>query len=135
MSESTREAKDPEILIQEVEAGLAFQELSRNDGGDDGGDDGDDGDEGEDDDGHNDGDAGDQGSNLLTSTDFLATGTVVGITVRRTELPRDRVPLVLGVTCSVTPSIGCLVCPQLPPDPKGGTSWDHPLHTPSSILI
>lgn len=53
MSESTREAKDPEILIQEVWAGapeLTFQELPRDVvGGDDDGSDGNDDDGGDDD--------------------------------------------------------------------------------------
>lgn len=107
VSESTREAKDPEILIQEVEARSASQEFSRNgvggdhsdgaaddgDGGDDSGDDDDDDNEGEDDDGYNDGDAGDKGSNLLMSTDFLATGTVLGAGIDAWMRDRSLCPL------------------------------------------
>lgn len=69
--------KDTEILIQEVWAGapeLTFQELPRDGGG---GDDSNGSDSGDDSYNHGD-DEGDKDSNLLMSTDFLTTGTVLG---------------------------------------------------------
>lgn len=94
-SQTLAYVKDTEILIQEVWAGapeLTFQELPRDGGGgddsngNDGGDGNDDGEEDDDSDGSDSGndsynhgdDEGDKDSNLLMSTDFLTTGTVLG---------------------------------------------------------